>query len=175
MPWVFSVNYPKFTHLFNAKSSISLESGECKYSPKYFENFTMSIINNSLNLDMITRRPLSRGFKVHVDFSVSLGKTKNYQSVFNHIMDTCGVVAAVKNNIFKTWFNSMLKHGNFMSNCPVHVGHYFLHDWKVDSSMFPRYLYAGDYRITGHFFYGKYKTNQEDFVLDMTVFCISGN
>lgn len=155
-----------------AKSSIQFQSGQSKYSPKYFDNFSMSIVNNSLNLEMTTKKLLTRGFKVHVDFCLSLGNTKNYQSVFTHVMDTCGVVSAVKSNIFKTWFKTMLKHGNFMYNCPVPPGHYFLRNWKLDASLVPQYLYTGDYRVTGHFFYGKFKTSQEDFVLDMTVFAL---
>lgn len=132
----------------------------------------MSIVNNSLSLDMTTKKLFTRGFKVHVDFSISLGSTRNYQSVFTHVMDTCGVVSAVKSNIFKAWFKTMLQHGNFMYNCPVPAGHYFLRDWKLDGSLVPQYLYTGNYRVTGHFFYGKFKTSQEDFVLDMSVFAL---
>ncbi|KAH8419604.1 hypothetical protein KR222_008426, partial [Zaprionus bogoriensis] len=159
-------------YLFRVKSSVIFQSGECKFSSKYFDNFTLSLVNNSLNLEMILIRPLTRGFKVHVDFSLSLGKAKNYQRVFSHIMDTCGVVSAVKKNIFKNWYQSMLKHGNFMYNCPVTVGKYFLHNWKLDPKLVPQYLYSGDYRVTGHFFYGKFNTKQEDFVLDITIFAI---
>ncbi|XP_064545040.1 uncharacterized protein LOC135433039 [Drosophila montana] len=143
-----------------------------KYNPNYFENFTMNIINNTLNLDMMIKKPLTRGFKSHVDFSISLGKAKHYQRVFAHVLDTCGIVSALQNNIFKTWFKSMLNHGNFMLNCPVPEGHYFLRNWKLDSQLVPQYLYAGDYRVSSHFFFGKLKTKQEEFVLDMTIFAI---
>ncbi|KAH8261329.1 hypothetical protein KR044_007178, partial [Drosophila immigrans] len=154
------------------KSSVLMQSGDCKYSTKFFDNFTISIINNTLNLDMIMKKRITRGFKVHVDFSISLGKTKHYQSVFTQIMDICGVVSAVKNNIFKAWFESMLEHGNFMYNCPVEEGHYFLHNWKLEPQLIPQYLYAGDYRVKTHFFFGKLKTRNEHFVLDMTIFAL---
>ncbi|KAH8260980.1 hypothetical protein KR044_001347 [Drosophila immigrans] len=157
---------------FNKKSSVLIQSGESKFSPKYFDNFTIDIINNTLNLDMITTKPFTRGFKVLVDFSISLGKTKHYQSVFSHIIDTCGVVASVKSSIFQSWFKTMVEHGNFMYNCPVVVGHYFLRNWKLDTQLVPHYLYAGDYRVKGHFFFGKLKTKQEDFVLDLIVFAV---
>ncbi|XP_062136659.1 uncharacterized protein LOC133845976 [Drosophila sulfurigaster albostrigata] len=153
-------------------SSLLIQSGESKFSPKYFQNFTIDIINNTLNLEMTTIKPFTRGFKVHLDFSISLGKTKHYQSVFSHIIDTCGVVSAVKNNIFKSWFQSMLEHGNFMYNCPVVVGQYFLRNWKLDGELVPHYLYAGDYRVKGHFFFGKLKSKHEDFVLDLTIFAL---
>lgn len=119
---------------------------------------------------MLTKRPISQGYKVRLDFSISLGKTKNYQSVFSHIIDLCGVVSSIKSNIFKTWFNSMVQYGNFMYNCPVPEGHFYLKNWKLDSKLVPQYLYAGDYRVTSHFFFGKLKTKTEDFVLDMIVF-----
>ncbi|XP_023168130.1 uncharacterized protein LOC111597563 [Drosophila hydei] len=153
-------------------SSVIIQAGELKYNHKYFENFNMSIINNTVNLDMIIRKPLTRGFKSHIDFSISLGKSKHYQSVFAHIIDVCGVVTAIKSNIFKSWFQSMLENGNFMYNCPVPEGHYFLRNWKLDSSLVPQYLYAGDYRISCHLFFGKLKTKHEDFVVDLIFFAL---
>ncbi|KAL7734578.1 hypothetical protein ACLKA6_010887 [Drosophila palustris] len=121
---------------------------------------------------MVTIKPFTRGFKVNLDVSISLGKTKNYRNVFSHVVDTCGIVTAVKSNIFKSWFQSMVDHGNFKYTCPVAEGHYFLHNWKLDSQLIPHYLYAGDYRVTGHFFFGKLKSKQEEFVLDLTVLAL---
>ncbi|KAH8419566.1 hypothetical protein KR222_006572, partial [Zaprionus bogoriensis] len=158
--------------IFYMKSSVVFQTGESKYSRKYYDNFSMSIINNTLNLDMIIKEPLAQGFKVRLDFSISLGRAKNYQSVFSHIIDLCGVVSAVKSNIFKTWYKSMLDHGNFMNNCPVSEGHYFLHNWKLDPQLVPQYLFAGDYRVSSYFFFGKLKSKQEEFVLDMIVFAL---
>ncbi|XP_062127362.1 uncharacterized protein LOC133839801 [Drosophila sulfurigaster albostrigata] len=138
-------------------SSFVMQSGECKYNPKFFDNFTIAITNNTLNLDMITKRRLTRGFKVQFDFALSLGKSKNYQSVFTHTMDTCEAVAAVKSNIFKAWFQSMQEHGNFMYNCPVEEGRYFVHNWQIESQLVPQFLHRGNYRVTGHFFFGNLK------------------
>lgn len=149
-----------------------IQAGESKYSHNYFENFNMSIINNTLNLDMMIRKPLTHGLKMRVDFSISLGKSKHYQSVFANIVDVCGVVSAIHNNIFKTWFQSMLEHGNFMYNCPVTEGHYFLRNWRMEAHMVPQYLYAGDYRVNCHMFFGKLKTKHEDFVVEMKIFAL---
>lgn len=160
----------KSNALIDIKSSVLFEAGDCKFSSKYFDNFDISVKNNTFNLDMLIKRPFPRGFKVHLDFSLSLGKKKNYQSVFSHIIDTCGVVSAVKSNIFKTWFRSMVEHGNFIYNCPVPEGHYYLNNWKLDPQLVPQYLYAGDYRVTCHFYFGKLKSKTEDFVLDMIIF-----
>ncbi|XP_023036567.1 uncharacterized protein LOC111519522 [Drosophila willistoni] len=158
-----------FLPAIGAKSLI-IQTGECNFSRKYYENFTLSIVNNSVSMDMITIRKLQRGIKVFIDFEISLGNSKNYQRVFAHIIDVCGIVSSVRNNIFKSWFESMLQHGNFMYNCPVTEGHYFLHDWKLDSRLVPHYLNVGDYRIKSHFFYGKQKSKHEDFVLDIIVY-----
>ncbi|EDW19668.2 uncharacterized protein Dmoj_GI13911 [Drosophila mojavensis] len=151
---------------------VIIQAGESKYSHNYFENFNMSIINNTLNLDMMIRKPLTHGLKMRVDFSISLGKSKHYQSVFANIVDVCGVVSAIHNNIFKTWFQSMLEHGNFMYNCPVTEGHYFLRNWRMEAHMVPQYLYAGDYRVNCHMFFGKLKTKHEDFVVEMKIFAL---
>ncbi|XP_030571419.1 uncharacterized protein LOC115770322 [Drosophila novamexicana] len=123
----------------------------------------MSIVNNTINLDMITKKTFDRGYNVHVDFAIRLSRTKQYQRVFAHTMDTCGVVSTIKRNIFKAWFQSMWDRSNFVHSCPVTKGHYFLHNWKVDPQLVPQYLSAGDYRITCHFFYGKLKSKQEEF------------
>lgn len=171
-----SIVYPQISYfLLNEhlmKSSVTIHSGGCKYNPKYFDNFTMSIVNNTINLDMITKKTFDRGYNVHVDFAIRLSRTKQYQRVFAHTMDTCGVVSTIKRNIFKAWFQSMWDRSNFVHSCPVTKGHYFLHNWKVDPQLVPQYLSAGDYRITCHFFYGKLKSKQEEFVIDLTTYAI---
>ncbi|XP_068148990.1 uncharacterized protein [Drosophila tropicalis] len=152
---------------YTQANNVLFQTGECNFSRKYFNNFTLTIKNNTVSMDMITIRPFTRGFRALIDFQISLGNSKNYQRVFAHILDVCSIVSSVRSNIFKSWFESMLQHGNFMYNCPVTGGHYFLHNWKLDSRLVPHYMYAGDYRVKAHFFYGKHKTKQEDFVLDI--------
>lgn len=75
------------------------------------------------------------------------------------------MVISLKDTIFKKWFRSFLKYGNFMQNCPVYKGHYYLRGWELDPDLIPSYLYAGDYRIKGYGFYGKFKGKDEDFVV----------
>ncbi|KAH8270220.1 hypothetical protein KR018_005985, partial [Drosophila ironensis] len=146
--------------------------GKCQFSPRHFRNFTLDIINNTLYMDMITARTIPRGLKVLLDVQISLDKGTRFQRLFAHILDTCAVVSSVKTNIFKSWFDSMLKHGNFMYNCPVPPGHYFLENWKMDSPLIPRYMLPGNYCIAAHFFYGKHKSKQEDSMLDLNVFAL---
>ncbi|XP_030385962.1 uncharacterized protein LOC115632845 [Scaptodrosophila lebanonensis] len=152
------------------RSSVSFLTGESTYNKKFFDNFTLSIVNNTLCLDLDIIKPLSRGFRAHIEFQLSLGRSKKYQRVFAHVLDVCEVVTTIKNNIFKSWFQSMLQHGNFMYNCPVAKGHYFLHNWRLESRLVPTYLYAGDYRVKAHFFYGKHRSKLEDFIVDLIVY-----
>ncbi|XP_017954937.1 uncharacterized protein LOC108650332 [Drosophila navojoa] len=153
-------------------STVLFQSGECKFNPKFFDNFTIRTVNNTVNLEMVTKRSFDRGFNVHVDFSIKMSKADRYQRVFAHTMDACAVTMALKKNIFKAWFQSMLAHGNFIYHCPVPPDHYYLRNWKVDPKLVPQYLNAGSYRVTGHFFYGKLKSKYEDPVLDIIVYTL---
>ncbi|XP_034122885.1 uncharacterized protein LOC117580438 [Drosophila guanche] len=155
-----------------SQSSFIFQTGKCRFNEKYFDNFTMTIVNNTLDLDMVTPRTIPRGLKVLIDVQISLDMGKSYQRLFAHILDTCNVVSSVKTSIFKSWFESMRKHGNFMANCPVPEGQYFLRNWKLDSQLVPNYLMPGDYRVLVHFFYGKQKTNHEEFALDMDIYAM---
>ncbi|KAI8037767.1 hypothetical protein M5D96_009267 [Drosophila gunungcola] len=123
-------------------------------------------------MDMVTSKTIHRGLKVLIDTQISLDKGRSYQRIIAHILDTCGVVSSVRTSTFKSWFDSMLRHGNFMVNCPVPAGHYFLNGWKLDSQSVPHYLLPGDYRVSAHFFYGKHKSKREDFVLELVVYAL---
>ncbi|XP_041447766.1 uncharacterized protein LOC111072271 [Drosophila obscura] len=147
-------------------------TGKCRFNEKHFNNFTLEVINNTIYLDMVMPRTINRGLKVLIDFQISLDKRKSYQRLFAYILDVCAVVSSVKSSMFKSWFLSVLEHGNFMANCPVPAGHYFLRNWKLDSNLVPHYMIAGDYRVFAHFFYGKHKTRHEDFVLDMDIYAV---
>ncbi|EDW19678.2 uncharacterized protein Dmoj_GI11392 [Drosophila mojavensis] len=77
----------KKDHIFSCESSVFFQSGECKFNPKFFDNFTISTFNNTVNLEMVTKRSFDRGFNVHADFSIKMGTTNRYQRVFAHTMD----------------------------------------------------------------------------------------
>ncbi|EDV97197.1 GH16708 [Drosophila grimshawi] len=53
----------------------------------------------------------------------------------------------------------MLKHGNFATSCPIQRGYYYLHNWGLDTSLVPSFLYMGDYQLGLRLYYGKYKKN----------------
>lgn len=114
---------------------------------------------------MTSIRILQTGYRGHVDFQIRLDGSKVYQTLFSYTMDICNMVLSIKDSIFKKWFRSLLKYGNFMQNCPVYSGYYYLRGWKLDGELMPMFLYAGDYRIKGYGFYGKYQSKNEDFVV----------
>lgn len=143
-------------------------SSNCTYSPKQFKNFTVSITGKTLSIDMDLARPITRGFKAFLDYKIRMPNAKSYQTIFTRLVDVCATVSSVKDGIIKSWFKSMAEYGNFMKNCPVEVGNYYLRNWKMGSSVAHHFLHPGDYRSTVEFFYGKHRTKTEDRVLTIT-------
>ncbi|XP_034475901.1 uncharacterized protein LOC117782913 [Drosophila innubila] len=137
------------------------------FSPIYFKNFSVSIVNKTVDMDMELLKPITRGFKVHIDYQLRMANAKSYQSIFSRHVDVCAMVGTVKDGLLKSWFKSMTKYSNFMHNCPVEVGHYYMHNWKMGSSMTHQFLHPGEYRSRVNFFYGKYQTKTEDRVLSI--------
>lgn len=117
----------------------------------------MSYKNNTLNLDMLIKKP----FLEYTSISLWVRERKGITKVFFfwHIINTCRVASAVKSNIFKTWFVSIVKHGMYLQ----------MNDWKLDPQLVPHYLYADDLSVTYHSYFGKLKSKTEDFVLDITI------
>lgn len=141
----------------------------CHSSAKYFYNFTSHLQNNSINVDFYTIRTLRRGYRAHTEIRIRLMDSKKYQTLFVYNLNVCGMVIGYKDTIFKKWFRSLLKSGNFMQNCPVPIGHYYLSNWQLESDLIPMYLYPSDYLIKFYGFYGKYRTKEEDFVADIEI------
>ncbi|KAH8272985.1 hypothetical protein KR026_003318, partial [Drosophila bipectinata] len=150
-------------------------SSNCTFNEKYFKNFSITIVENLMNMDMYLNRPIQRGFKCKMDIQLRLANAKHFQSVFNQKSDVCALTSSVKNSMIKSWFKDMTKHSNFMYNCPVEVGHYYLHNWKMGSSMIHKFLIPGSYRGDIHFFYGKYGTKTHEETLSVTIDALLSN
>ncbi|KAH8286393.1 hypothetical protein KR054_008415, partial [Drosophila jambulina] len=150
-------------------------TGNCTFNPKYFKNFTLTIVDNMMNMDMHLNRPIQRGFKANFDIQLRLANAKNFQTVFNQKNDVCAVTGSVKNSLFKTWFRDMTRNSNFMYNCPVEVGQYYLHNWRMGSSLTHKFLIPGEYRGQLSFFYGKYKTKSYEEALSLSIESILSN
>lgn len=139
------------------------------FSLKQFKNFTVSISRKTMSLDMELERPIIRGFKAFLDYQIRMADAKSYQTIFSRLVDVCATVSSVKDGILKNWFKSMTDYGNFMKNCPVEVGHYYLNNWRMGSGMAHHFLHPGEYRSTVKFFYGKHRTKSEERVLTITM------
>ncbi|XP_017019339.1 uncharacterized protein [Drosophila kikkawai] len=158
-----------------AERSVQFLTGNCTFNPKYFTNFTLTIVDNMMNMDMHLNRPIQRGFKANLDIQLRLANAKNFQSVFNQKNDVCAMIASMKNSLFNIWFKDMTKNSNFMYNCPVEVGHYYMHSWRMRSSLTHKFLIPGEYRGLINFFYGKYKTKSYEEALSLSIDSILSN
>ncbi|XP_037956536.1 uncharacterized protein LOC119686131 [Teleopsis dalmanni] len=149
--------------------TVEFRSGCSNFSAKYFSNFTLKTVNNTISLDMYIIQPLKSGFKSYFEFQVRLSNSKNYQKLFNYQVDVCNMVASLKESLFKKWFASLRRYGNFVRNCPVPEGHYYINNWSWDSNLIPSFLHSGEYRIKGYGYYGTYKSKNEVMVVDYEV------
>ncbi|XP_017042180.1 uncharacterized protein LOC108088743 [Drosophila ficusphila] len=149
--------------------SVQFLTGNCTFNPKYFKNFSLTIVDNMMNMDMYLNRPIQRGFKTKFDIQLRLANAKNFQSIFSQKSDVCAITSSVKNSLFKSWFKDMSKNSNFMYNCPVEVGHYYMHNWRMGSSMTHKFLIPGEYRGKLLFFYGKLGSKSFDEALSLTI------
>ncbi|KAH8360606.1 hypothetical protein KR200_009924 [Drosophila serrata] len=150
-------------------SKMTFRTGACKYDKSIFSNFTIQIIKTKLMMDMMLVTTLRQGLKAHLSFEFRLSKGKPYQSVYQHDMNYCALIKGAQESIYRRWFTSMLKVGNFATSCPITRGYYYLHGWTIDGSIVPSFLYLGDYRIGGTFFYGRFKRQMENPLLECSV------
>ena len=127
-------------------------------------NFTSSLQNNSIYVDLNVVRSIQSGYRAHIEFCIRLKGSKKYQTLFAYNLDVCSMVIGYKDTLFRKWFRSLLKCGNFMQNCPIPEGHYYLNGWHIESELMPIYLHPGDYLVKGYGFFGKYRSKDEDFV-----------
>ena len=127
--------------------------------------------NGSVSCEFDLIRPIVNDFRASIEFQIRLQNSKKYQTLFGYNFDVCSMVIAFKDTMFKRLFKSLLKYSNFMQNCPVHEGHYYLHNYHLESGLIPTYLYPGDYRFRGRGYLVrtlKNRTKLEDFVIAVT-------
>ncbi|KAH8322116.1 hypothetical protein KR059_003166, partial [Drosophila kikkawai] len=153
--------------------SIKFIAGESRFKREYFKNFTFTIRDDQIFLDMYLRKPLVKGWRARLDFRLHVGNSKTFQSLFStnidHDMNYCALIKGAQESIYRRWFTSMLKVGNFATSCPILKGYYYLHGWTLDASIVPSFLYLGDYRIGLTFLYGRFKKQMENPLLECSV------
>ncbi|XP_017134821.1 uncharacterized protein LOC108150986 [Drosophila miranda] len=148
---------------------MTFKTGDCRYNRQIFSNFTMQIINTKLLMDMVVASTIQQGLKAHLGFEFRLAKGRPYQSIYQHDINYCAMIRGAQESIYRRWFTSMLKFGNFATSCPVGRGYYYLHGWTLDASYIPSFFYLGDYRISGRFFYGRFKKKEDNPMLECSV------
>ncbi|XP_055856735.1 uncharacterized protein LOC129919746 [Episyrphus balteatus] len=134
-----------------------------QFNPKFVSNFTTSIEKepNGLNVDITLIQPIIIDFYAFVDVQIRLRDSKIYQSLFTEEFDVCELVNNVLiNNLMKRWYRNLVKYGNFMENCPVPEGYYYLRGLVVEHSSLAMYLRPGDYRISGHGYFKRADLNE---------------
>ncbi|XP_034475902.1 uncharacterized protein LOC117782914 [Drosophila innubila] len=151
------------------------KNGDCRYNREVFSNFTLQIADGKLQMDMFLLRALINGLKGHLSFEFRMAKTKSYQSVFQHDINYCGLLRGNQETIYRRWYLSMLRVGNFARSCPIEPGYYYLKGWNFNGNLVPSFLYLGDYRIGGSFYYGKYKKTNDKPLLECIIEAILSN
>ncbi|KAH8261058.1 hypothetical protein KR044_002799, partial [Drosophila immigrans] len=154
------------TIVFQQASKMIFKNGECRYNREVFSNFTLLTTDGKLQMDMTLVRPLVNGVKGHVSFEFRVSKSKSYQSVFQHDMNYCSLLKGTQSTLYRRWYLSMMKVANFAKSCPIQPGNYYLKGWTFTGNLVPSFLYIGDYRVGGAFYYGKYRKNNDNPLLE---------
>ncbi|XP_017042183.1 uncharacterized protein LOC108088746 [Drosophila ficusphila] len=150
-------------------SSIILNRVQCEKNTKFFGTLNVTAVNNTITADINLLQALKPGFRGHVDVQLRLSNAKKFQSLVQTDTDYCELLSTLKDSLFRRWVLSVTKHSNFMENCPVLAGHYYLRAWHVDTALVPSYLLSGDYRLRALVYYGKYRTKKQLFLAQCTV------
>ncbi|XP_017840133.2 LOW QUALITY PROTEIN: uncharacterized protein LOC108598030 [Drosophila busckii] len=136
---------------------VVFRTGACRYDRDVFSNFTIQVIHNKIHMDMMLIQSLRHGLKGHVSFELRLPKANSYQSRFQHDINYCEMIKGARESFYRRWYLSMMKTANFARSVPLLQAYYYLKGWDLEGNQIPSFLYLGDYRITGSFYYGKYK------------------
>ncbi|XP_019894626.2 uncharacterized protein LOC109613899 [Musca domestica] len=150
-------------------TKISFLGSRVRYNPKYFSNLTVFTENSTINADFKLLKLLRQGIKANAEVQLRLKNSKTHQKLFSSVLNVCELIVSLRSTIFKKWFESLLKFSNFMPNCPISAGHYYVHGWEPDATLIPSYLFAGDYRIKGYCFFGNYKKKNMEFIVEIEV------
>lgn len=139
--------------------------GESRYNRDYFDNFTFNIVKGKVFVEMNLKKPLLKGWQARLDFQIRAANSKSFQSIFSTTVDVCNIVNVYKNNLFKKWYNNLVKYGNFLRQCPLSTGRYYIRDWQFDNGLVPPFLTSGSYRMETYNFYGRFKSADEVFIM----------
>ncbi|XP_039487368.1 uncharacterized protein LOC120449122 [Drosophila santomea] len=146
-------------------SSVAVTRVQCEKNSKFFDTLNVTSVNGTIYADVHLLQTLKAGFRAHVDVQLRLSNARNFQSLVQADTDYCELLSTLKDSLFRRWIKSVSKNSNFMENCPVPAGHYYLKGWHVDMGLVPSYLLSGDYLLSALVYYGKYRTKKQMFLV----------
>ncbi|XP_073844494.1 uncharacterized protein [Musca autumnalis] len=136
---------------------------EGSFNKKYMKNMTIWLEKGLLNLDLDTERNLEYGLRSSIAIQIKMPNSQSFQRLFSYEFDVCQLLNEIsKESIINMWYRVLLKNGNFMENCPIVKGHYYIRNLRLDANTIPVFLRSGEYQITSLSYYGKRKTKSYD-------------
>ncbi|XP_037941296.1 uncharacterized protein LOC119674240 [Teleopsis dalmanni] len=137
----------------------------------YISNVTYWIDNGTANADMYVKRTLNYGLRVFVDLQMKLADSKKYQSLFSYDVDVCKLLNEFfRESLLRSWYRNLLKYSNFMENCPIMEGFYYIRKLALEPNSIPPYLRSGDYRLCCTAYYGKRNSKKQRSVSNLTAY-----
>lgn len=117
-------------------------------NPEYLRNISTVLKDNRFSFDSYLIRPLHAD--VHIDLELYTRKhnSKNYQTIYQCSIGLCRVLNSPKINLMKKWMNTLIKHGNFRTKCPIYESRYFIKNMSTLLLEVPSFLFNGFYRFT---------------------------
>lgn len=152
--------------------SIEFRSATSDYNREFLSNLTIYVHNGSISWEFDLRKTIGNDFTANIDFQIRLKDSKTFQTLFGYNFNVCSMVVSFKESMFKRLFKNLLKYSNFMQNCPIYEGHYYLHNYRLEANLIPSYLYPGDYRLIGRSYLHKTLKNRtivDDYIGSVTV------
>ncbi|XP_073847151.1 uncharacterized protein [Musca autumnalis] len=144
---------------------------EVAFNSKYIKNMTAWLDKGLLNIDIVTEQELQYGLRGSIAVQIKMQNSKNYQRLFAYDYDLCKMLSEIsKDSIINLWYRTFLKSGNFMENCPIAKGHYFIYNLRLDPGTIPVFLRSGEYQINSIDYYGKRKTKSFEQVVRFAVY-----
>ncbi|XP_002135273.2 uncharacterized protein [Drosophila pseudoobscura] len=129
-----------------ATRSLQIESHKCDYNGKYIESFNVSVVENRISCELLTKVRIPSAVKFHMGLERGAGPLGPYNSFFQYDIDYCKTVGSYRKTLFKKWILSVVKRGQFPRRCPWAKGTYSLRDWELSDELIPQFIVSGHYR-----------------------------
>ncbi|EDV97189.1 GH16702, partial [Drosophila grimshawi] len=135
----------------------------------YFRNFSVTLKNSKLSLDVDLITPLSQEINLNLDFQKGNLNSQSYQSIYKISLDICRLIQSRNNSIFKKWLLTIYKSGNLPRKCPVQPNHYHIRNLSLSNLNVPPFLFDGIFRVLFDLIYIKDNAKITDFMCKCVV------